>query len=123
MNCLLCKSPNPAGLKFCKNCGMDLDITLEPSKENKSTDKLLFTFIIIAFFSGVVQVILRRYNSIGLEGNAKYIQAGLWILQNLSFLLIPICIKDKNLKTIGLIAMSIIVMYWVYNNIDFLIRS
>lgn len=121
MNCLRCNTPNEEGAKFCKNCGMDMTYT--PSNEStnsKSSDTFLIIFISIAFISAIAQFAIQKLVDNWYESPTKYIQASLWLLQNLSFLLIPLAIKNKTLKIVGFIITAIMVIYWVYTNIEFM---
>ena len=123
MNCLRCNTPNEEGAKFCRNCGMDMSYT--PSKENvnsKSADTLLIIFISIAFISAIAQFAIQKLVDNWYESPTKYIQGSLWLLQNLSFILIPLSMKNKNLKIVGLIITVIMVIYWVYTNVKFMTR-
>ncbi len=123
MNCLRCNTPNEEGAKFCRNCGMDMSYT--PSKENvnsKSADTLLIIFISIAFISAIAQFAIQKLVDNWYESPTKYIQGSLWLLQNLSFILIPLSMKNKNLKIVGLIITVIMVIYWVYTNVEFMTR-
>ena len=123
MNCLRCNTPNEEGAKFCRNCGMDMSYT--PSKENvnsKSADTLLIIFISIAFISAIAQFAIQKLVDNWYESPTKYIQGSLWLLQNLSFILIPLSMKNKNLKIVGLIITVIMVIYWVYKNVEFMTR-
>jgi hypothetical protein len=122
MNCLRCNTPNEEGAKFCKNCGMDMTYT--PSQENsnsKSSDTLLIIFISIAFISAIAQFAIQKLVHNWYESPTKYFQDSLWILQNLSFILIPLSIRNKTLKIIGIIITAIMVIYWVYSNIKWMI--
>jgi hypothetical protein len=123
MNCLRCNTPNEEGAKFCRNCGMDLSYT--PSKENansKYADTLLIIFICIAFISAIAQFAIQKLVDNWYESPTIYIQGSLWILQNLSFILIPLSMKNKNLKIVGIIITVIMVIYWVYTNVEFMTR-
>jgi len=123
MNCLRCNTPNEEGAKFCKNCGMDM--TYVPSNEianSKTSDTLLVIFISIAFVSAIAQFAIQKLVTNWYESPTKYIYGSLWLLQNLSFILIPISIKNKTLKIIGLIITTIMIIYWVYSDVEFMIR-
>lgn len=123
MNCLRCNTPNEEGAKFCKNCGMDM--TYVPSNEianSKTSDTLLVIFISIKFVSAIAQFAIQKLVTNWYESPTKYIYGSLWLLQNLSFILIPISIKNKTLKIIGLIITTIMIIYWVYSSVKFMIR-
>lgn len=123
MNCLRCNTPNEENAKFCKNCGMDMTYT--PSNEStnsKSSDTFLIIFISIAFISAIAQFAIQKLVDNWYESPTKYIQASLWLLQNLSFILIPLAIRNKTLKIVGFIITAIMVIYWVYTNVEFMTR-
>ena len=122
MNCLRCNTPNEDGAKFCKNCGMDMTYT--PSNENSnsaSSDKLLFTYVCISFFVFISIFAIDKLVDNPYEGPIKYIRGSLWILRNLSVILIPLLIKNNSLKIIGLILTIIYTIYYIYNNVEFMI--
>ncbi len=123
MNCLRCNTQNEESAKFCKNCGMDM--TYRPSNTNtnsKSSDTFLIIFIAIAFVSAIAQFVIPKLVYNWYESPTKYIQATFWILHNLSFILIPLSIKNKSLKIVGFIITVIPVIYWAYVNVTFMIR-
>jgi len=122
MNCLRCNTPNEDGAKFCKNCGMD--ITYTPSNENSnsaSSDKLLITYLCIAFFAFISAFAIDKLVDNSYVGPISYVRGSLWILRNLSMILIPLSIKNKSLKIIGLILTIIMAIYWTYGNVEFMI--
>lgn len=45
MNCLRCSTPNEVGAKFCKNCGMDLN--LSPSTEIENSNQTVNQLLIL----------------------------------------------------------------------------
>ena len=121
MNCLRCNTPNEERAKFCKNCGMDMTYT--PSNEgtnSKSSDMFLIIFISVSFISAIAQFAIQNLVDNWYESPTKYIQASLWLLQNLSFILIPLAIRNKTLKIVGFIITAIMVIYWVYTNVKFM---
>ena len=98
-------------------------MTYTPSKENtnsKLSDTFLIVFISIAFVCAIAQFAIQKLVDNWYESPTKYIQGSLWLLQNLSFILIPLSMKNKNLKIVGLIITVIMVIYWVYTNVEFM---
>ena len=122
MNCLRCNTPNEDGVKFCKNCGMDLHTTFDNKANTKTSDTLLIVFVCIAFLTAVVQFAIQKLVDNWYDKPTKYYASALWILQNLCFILIPLAIRNKSLKIIGLIITLIMVIYWVYSNVDYMIK-
>ena len=95
-----------------------------PSKENSnstSSDKLLITYLCIAFFVFISGFAIDKLVDNPYEGPIKYVRSSLWILSNLSMILIPLSIKNKSLKIIGLILTIIMAIYWTYGNVEFMI--
>ena len=122
MNCLRCNAPNDEGAKFCKNCGIDLNARFEAKANTKTSDTLLIVFVSIAFITAVAQFAIQKLIDNWYESPTKYFQSSLWILQNLCFLLIPLAIRNKSLKIFGLIITLIMVVYWVYSNVDYMLK-
>lgn len=122
MNCLRCNTPNEEGAKFCKNCGTDMTYTpYSEETDSKTSDFFLIIYIGISFVLYIANFAIEELVENWYESPTKYIRASLWIIQNLSVLLIPLAIKNKNLKIVGLIITAIMVIYWVYLNIKFMI--
>lgn len=122
MNCLTCNTIIPFGAKNCKNCGVDVSYMSEIEETKSSTsDTMLFVFICIALVSVLAQFIIQKFMIDWQVATSRYLQSFFWLLQNISLLLIPLAIKNKNLKTTGIIIAFLITSYWLYNNILFLI--
>lgn len=118
MNCLHCNTPNESGSNFCNNCGADLTYTTNPKDRNSTTsDNLLFIFLCIIIFITVVQFAIDRLFPDWFNSPMRNVRGLLWMIQNMSYILIPLAIKDKNLKMAGLILTSIAVLYWLYGNV------
>jgi hypothetical protein len=122
MNCLRCNTENEEGVKFCKNCGMDMTYT--PSNENSnstSSDKLLITYLCIAFFVFISTFAIDKLVDNPYEVPINYVRGSLQILGILSMILIPLSIKNKSLKIRGLILTIIMAIYWTYGTVEFMI--
>lgn len=102
-----------------------MDLTYTPSNEKsnyKSSDTLLIIFICISFISAIANFAIEKLVDNWYESPTKYFRGSLWLLQNLSFMLIPIAIRNKTLKIIGIIITIIMVIYWVYSNVKWMIE-
>lgn len=122
MNCLRCNTPNDESAKFCKNCGLDLTyIPSHESNNSKFSDTFLIIYIGIIFVSTITQFAIENLVENWYDSPTKYYRASLWIFQNVSFILIPLVIKNKSIKIIGVIFALIMVVYWVYLNIKYMI--
>ncbi len=114
MNCLRCNTQNEEVAKFCKNCGMDMSYT--PSIKNtnsKSSDTFLIIYISTFLFIEASDFVFSRM--LGLYNIYYFI----FILKFLSLILIPLAIKNKTMKIIGII---IAIINIVFQITDFLFR-
>jgi hypothetical protein len=75
------------------------------------------TFFILVFTFALEKLVDDWY-----EGPAKYIRGSLWVLSNLSMILIPLAIKNKSLKVIGLILTIVIAFYYTYSTVYFMMN-
>lgn len=119
MNCFNCLTPNADDAKFCKNCGTSLYFTKTPKSPS---DILLIVFITIGLIVNIGQFIIQQAFDNWYQAPIKYAISGAWILQCLSFILLPLAIKDTSLKTVGFILAAIWIIYGIYSNVIFLIR-
>lgn len=124
MKCTNCNTENNESAKFCKNCGENLNTTLSvETTDSKLSDKLLFTNLCIAIFTFVCSIAIEKLVDNWYEDpTSKYIRGSLWVISNLSMILIPLSIKNNTLKIIGLILTAIMALYWIYGNIEFMMN-
>lgn len=90
---------------------------VETKTENKLNDSLLMIFIGVAFVSWLVQFLMHKLVNHWYESPFKYIQSICWILQNLSYLLLPILVKNKALRIVGFILTGLFVAYYFSVNL------
>jgi uncharacterized membrane protein required for colicin V production len=122
MNCLNCYTINNDGATNCKKCGLELFPSVTSASENKTADNLLVTFIIIAFVTGLIQFAIEKFVTDWYDGSIKYLLGLLWVVRSLSFILVALSIKDKSLKTLGIVFSILLIVYWLYFNIQYLLR-
>ncbi len=138
MNCPFCHTPNIEEAENCKNCELKLSYAtsypksaIHPSQKfaahsARSTikdfsDSILLAFILFTLFKTLAQYTLRTFFlSSSMIDSTQLILGVLWLLGSLSFLLIPLAIKDHSKKTIGLIFTALLVIYWSYTNLSYL---
>jgi hypothetical protein len=130
MNCQKCNTENDQETKFCKNCGANIQPKVEVPANTKTnsnlSDILLIIFIGVALITNTIIVVIQKiYPESYYPGSNRviighYILGLTWVLQNLSFILIPLSLKNKLMKLLGIIFMSLIVLYWLYNNLKFM---
>lgn len=108
MNCLYCNKENENGAKFCKHCGIDMNYKPETEDKNKKlSDILLFVFIVTAFICQVARYIIIKCFDFS---SVEYLWTGLNIIGIFSYVLIPLSIKDKTLKIVGIVIISIFII-------------
>ena len=123
MNCLKCQTQNEVNAQFCKNCGTNLHYAVyAPKANNKTADILLVVFVGIGFFCGIMNFLINRFVDNWYESPIKYVQGFFWILQNLILILPALAIRNKILKIVSVIFTSLLVIDWIYSNIQFLMR-
>ena len=122
-NCINCKKSNEEGANFCNNCGMNLtNFTFNKNPDAQLSDVLLLVFLIISVVAAIAQFIIQRFYIDWYEAPVRYVQGFFWILQNISFILIPISIRNMPIKIAGIIITAILIIYWIYTNIHFMLR-
>lgn len=123
MNCPRCNTDNDAAANFCRNCGTELHLfrTAEPAKE-RSSSILMVVYLSIALLLSVAQFAIQKLADNWYDGPLRYVQGALWLIQNLSFIMLPLAIRNKNLRGIGLAIAIPLVIYWVFLNVQFLTR-
>lgn len=116
MNCSKCPTQNEDNANYCKNCGTHLYAIAEPRSGKVNTDSFLLIYIIVAAIAAAAEFAIRHVVPDWYDSPVKYLQGAFWIVQNLSFILIPFAIKNQTLKIIGLTISCLLVMYWLYQN-------
>jgi predicted amidophosphoribosyltransferase len=123
MYCPKCQSQNEENAQFCRNCGTNLHTPQVETKEDNTSSTLLFMYIAIMAISVLAQFEIQNLVDNWYEGVWKYVQGTLWLIQNLIFILIPLSIKNKALKIIGIVIAAILIIYWGYSNVEFMTRG
>jgi cellulose synthase/poly-beta-1,6-N-acetylglucosamine synthase-like glycosyltransferase len=119
MNCPNCNGANQDNAIFCKECGTRLDAL--PARQAISTsDLLLIIYIAIAIFGAGFQFILTKLVENAYEPPFRYLQGAVWMIQNVSWILLPLAIKNRTLKPIALVVSIPLILYWLYTNIQYL---
>lgn len=122
MNCLHCNALNENDANFCKNCGAELHLSVEQVSNSKTPETLLLVFLLITFITTAAQFGMQKIIENWFQRPTRYIQGFLWIVQNLSFIMVALAIKNKELKIVALVVTSVMVIYWIYGNIEFMLR-
>jgi hypothetical protein len=120
MNCQHCNAENPNEAKFCKVCGGQTTFSNPAVANTKLSDTFLIINVGIVAFTSLIIFIIQHFATDWYQGGAKYAVGALWILQNLSTILIPLAIKNNTMKIIAIVITAIHVIYYVYGNINFM---
>ncbi len=112
MYCPKCQSQNEENAQFCRNCGTNLYAPQVEAKSDNTSSTLLFVYIAIMAISVLAQFAIQKFVGYWYEGVWRYVQGTLWLIQNLTFILIPLSIKNKTLKIIGLVIAAVLIIYW-----------
>lgn len=113
MICPKCHSEIDDGAKFCTHCGYNLSQS-EHDVDKGYSSILLFIWIAIQGFCGLISQVITYVNDSWYTTSVKYVVYSLWMLSSLSMFLIPLSIRNKVLKVIGFIIVTILVVYNIY---------
>lgn len=116
MICPKCHSEIDDGAKFCTHCGYNLSQS-EHDVDKGYSSILLFIWIAVQGVCGLINGVIILVNDSWYTTSVKYVVYSLLMLANLSMFLIPLSIRNKVLKVIGFIIVSILVVYYIYGNI------
>lgn len=117
-NCPKCNHENEAGALFCRNCGSSMTPVQKQSKGTDRASALLFAWVIlVVFLSLSLNFYTKFVDNWFEEGRTGY--GLLLILNNIITIMPVLAIKNKPMKIIGLIAMTLMILWWTYNTVDF----
>jgi len=122
MNCQHCNTENGNDARFCKVCGNTLYVNNQVSSNSKFSDTFLILYLGILVFTAVLQTTIQTLVTNWYEGGARYVLGAIWILHNLSLLLIPFSIKNSTMKIIAIVITAIVILHNIYGNITFMAR-
>ena len=119
MNCPKCKQENAMGAPYCKHCGSNLRQSSIATFDQSSL--FIGIYILITIGVAFIDAILPILGDIlGLGGRSIHSLMTLgWILNSISFILLPLAIKDRLLKIIGIVVSIPFIIYWVYENFQY----
>ena len=122
MNCPKCKQENAMGAPYCKHCGSNLRQSSIATFDQSSL--FIGIYILITIGATLMNIILPILgDSLGLEWRSIHTLMSLGrILRNISFILLPLAIKNMLLKIIGIVISIPLILYWLYDNFQVIIR-
>ena len=119
MICPNCNSEIENGALFCTHCGANLSAPAE--NQNSKSSYILLAWAVLTFVLGVINGIIGHTTPDWYNSHTLWpVMAGIFILQNLSQLLVPFAIKKMPIRIIALVLISLILIYWLYSNITML---
>ena len=121
MNCPKCNRENEEGAMYCRHCGSPMH-PVENAESNTSSI-LLLIWVVVTCVTSLATMLINNFTSWYSDGSTKMLYIGIQIIQNIACLLPAIAIKNKILKIIGIIIMSILVIWWILHNIQWAMSS
>jgi hypothetical protein len=123
MYCPKCQSLNEENVQFCRICGSNLHYQQVENQSNDVSSTLLVVFIAIAFVCQIAQFAIQSLVPNWYSSPIKHVLGCLWIVNSISWILPALAIKNKVLKIVGIILVSLLVIYHLYSSIEFMMRG
>ncbi|MBR3766270.1 MAG: zinc ribbon domain-containing protein [Muribaculaceae bacterium] len=117
MICKRCKREIADGAMFCTQCGAN-QYEVQKTEDNSISYVLLLIFVVLDVVLGFTNVLIHELVPEWWDSVWRYISRTLYIISNLSLILIPLAIKKQSFKIIGLILMIPWILYLLYINIS-----
>ena len=119
-NCQKCQTQNEENTQFCRNCGTNLHLNQESQTNTKKADTFILIFLIYLFVSSFIAFVFKKFVDNWYEGTTKYIQFAMNIIYAFTPILVSMAIKNKVAKKVGIILASIVAVYIIYSNINWI---
>lgn len=127
MICPTCHQENADGAMFCSNCGSSMKHQQSPLNKHASIQESNLSCILLTIWVVATAVLtiaqnlyIKLVDDWYTEGRMVY--TVLSILHNLIMILPALTIKNMILKIIGIVVMSILILWWIYMNLEFGLR-
>lgn len=121
MKCPKCNRENEESAMYCRYCGSSM--YPKTNKEPDSSSILILIWIVAICVCHIAEYLYTKFIDDWYEGSNRIIYFAILIVHNLVTLLPAFAIKNKIFKIIGVILMSILVLWWVVQNVMFAIES
>lgn len=142
MYCKNCHREIIDGATFCTYCGTHQNEVIQQEQQpvqqewTQTTQQgqpnttggfdlsstLLLAYIIISIMTSLIATIITKNVYGWYDGGWYIICQILWIISNLSLILVPLAIKNKTLKIIALVLSVPFILYWVIYHLTEIIR-
>jgi len=121
MICPKCNRENEDGALFCRHCGSSMNPT--PEKESNTSSILILVWIVAVAILSITSHLYTRFVDDWFEGSSKMLYIGIQIIHNIIMILPAFTIKNKSIKIVGIILMSLLIMWWLFQNITWALES
>ena len=116
MICPKCNRENEDGAMFCRYCGSSMNPV--PENESNISSILILVWIIAVGLLSITTSLYIKFVDNWSEGSSKMVYIGIQIIHNISMILPAFAIKNRTLRTICIILMSCLILWWRYRNIS-----
>lgn len=117
MICKRCKREIADGAMFCTQCGAN-QYEVQKTEDNSISSVLLLIYIICGVVIGTFCRLVYNFVDNWWDAPWSIVCGFLYIISNLSLILIPLAIKKQSYKIIGLVLVIPWTLYLLYNNIS-----
>lgn len=121
MKCPKCNRENEESAMYCRYCGSSM--FPKTNKESDSSGILILIWIVAIGVVSFAEYLYPKFIDDWYEGTNRIIYSAMAIAHNLIMLIPVFAIKNKTFKIIGVILMSISVLWWVVSNVMFAIEG
>lgn len=116
MICPKCHAENAEDAKFCTNCGAELHPQIQSEKSN--SDVLLVVMLGLMVVFNIFYFAFSKLVPNWWESKTAIITYFcVNVLSNLTWVCIPLSIRQKKMKIVGFVIYGILLIYWLISNI------
>lgn len=121
MICPKCNHENEDGALFCRHCGSSMNPVQNPKKSNISSVLILVWVIAVAVLNLATYCYTRFIDNWYSDARTGYVI--LMLIHNVVMILPALAIKNKVMKIVGIIVMSLMIIWWIVQNIQFMMET
>jgi len=121
MICPKCNRENEDGALFCRHCGSSMNPVQNPKESNISSVLILVWVIAVAVLSLATYCYTRFIDNWYSDAKTGYVI--LQLIHNVVMILPALAIKNKVMKIVGIIVMSLMIIWWIVQNIQFMMET
>lgn len=106
MICPKCNRENEDGALFCRHCGSSMNLV--PEKESNTSSVLILVWIIAVAILTIISDLHRIFFY-------DLLYTGIQIINNIIMILPAFTIKNKKIKIVGIIIITLLIMWRFFN--------